>query len=166
MAESFLNLTYEENALIKNYIRSLTLTCHVQQPTIQLLIVEACLRKAHLLYALDERQARKLCSDGHVLIARRLLPVVEEVEEDVMGPDNRLYHIVTKRTVTASNKAEESNFDFHQRKETGAKKSKPHDCDEVCGSVTSRKRRLTLPLPRSRHWGGQRAPRRRSSFSW
>lgn len=43
-------------------------------------------------------------------------PVVEEVEEDVMGPDNRLYHIVTKRTVTASNKAEESNFDFHQRK--------------------------------------------------
>jgi hypothetical protein len=43
-------------------------------------------------------------------------PYVEEQEEDFMGPDNRLYHIVTRKSVTASNKAQETNFDFHQRK--------------------------------------------------
>lgn len=41
---------------------------------------------------------------------------VEEQVEDIVGSDNRLYHIVTRKSVTASNKAEESNFDFHQRK--------------------------------------------------
>lgn len=39
----------------------------------------------------------------------------EEDEEDETR-DNRLYHIVAKRPVAVSNKNEEDNFDFHQRK--------------------------------------------------
>lgn len=39
----------------------------------------------------------------------------EEDEEDETK-DNRLYHIVAKKAVAVSNKIEEDNFDFHQRK--------------------------------------------------
>lgn len=42
--------------------------------------------------------------------------LVEEVEEDVIGPDDKLYHIVTRKTITAASKADENFFDFHQRK--------------------------------------------------
>lgn len=59
---------------------------------------------------LDEKVAEieKLPQEGQ--------EVVEEQEEDVVGSDNKLYHIVTRKTISASTKVEQEGFDFHQRK--------------------------------------------------
>ncbi len=40
----------------------------------------------------------------------------EEEEEQILEGENRLYHIVAKKSVATTNKVEENYFDFHQRK--------------------------------------------------
>lgn len=40
----------------------------------------------------------------------------EEEEEQTLEGENRLYHIVARKSVVATNKVEENYFDFHQRK--------------------------------------------------
>jgi hypothetical protein len=40
----------------------------------------------------------------------------EEEEEQTLEGENRLYHIVARKSVLSSNKVEENHFDFHQRK--------------------------------------------------
>lgn len=55
---------------------------------------------------------------------------------------------------------------FEQRRACLSMQTKPQAGDVVRRVMTSRERLLTLPRRRSRRWGGQRAPRRRSSSSW
>lgn len=79
-------------------------------------------------FAQDQFDRHKLEDHHHVNLKVFLMEKVDtfdkipdevgeiENEEDVVGPDGKLYHIVTKKTITKSNKADENCFDFHQRK--------------------------------------------------